>query len=355
MPVTLPPISMPAHAAKSGKKFRWWLWLPIAVIAVFLISTAAIEYTVAKPQGIFQKYLIASPWPAGWVGWHPVWYQSYDKNLKTLDHYINALKTQSPTLALPTTEDERRTTALTKVIRDQEVLRIVDERKIKITAADIDQAYTTQLTQGGDATTVANSIKELYGWTPAQFKANVLKTYLARQKIQEALSYDDKENAIQKKQVENVLGLIKAGKETFEDLAKKYSEDSYASTGGDVGFVNKGDQVKAIDDATFALAVGQVSEIIHTQYGFHILKVTEKKTVSGVDQAHLLEITISAPSPDTYITNLLKKLSVRVWLPGLHWDAAAGNVVVDKPSAATNTAPTSVNAVNTNATNTSTK
>jgi parvulin-like peptidyl-prolyl isomerase len=66
--------------------------------------------------------------------------------------------------------------------------------------------------------------------------------------------------------------------EDFEKLAIAYSEDTEsAKNGGDIGFISKGQTVQEFESAAFSLETGQVSSIIETTYGYHILKVTDKQ------------------------------------------------------------------------------
>lgn len=63
----------------------------------------------------------------------------------------------------------------------------------------------------------------------------------------------------------------------FEELAKKYSQDGSAMKGGDLGFFPRGIMVKEFEDIAFSTQPGKISEPFKTQFGYHILKVTEKK------------------------------------------------------------------------------
>jgi peptidyl-prolyl cis-trans isomerase C len=72
-----------------------------------------------------------------------------------------------------------------------------------------------------------------------------------------------------------VQQLIRQGKR-FADLARRYSLSADAKVGGDLGFFKRGVMPPAFDDV-FKLAVGQVSEIVASAYGFHLFKVLEKK------------------------------------------------------------------------------
>ncbi len=75
-----------------------------------------------------------------------------------------------------------------------------------------------------------------------------------------------------------VLERIRRG-EDFETLARQYSEDpASALRGGNIGFFSRGDMIKNFEDAAFALKVGQVSDLVRTQLGFHIIRLDERKT-----------------------------------------------------------------------------
>jgi peptidyl-prolyl cis-trans isomerase SurA len=74
-----------------------------------------------------------------------------------------------------------------------------------------------------------------------------------------------------------ILGEIKRGRD-FAAAAKEYSEDISASEGGDVGFVEKGKMVPEFEKAVYSLKEGAISDIVETEYGYHIIKVEEVMT-----------------------------------------------------------------------------
>ena len=88
------------------------------------------------------------------------------------------------------------------------------------------------------------------------------------------LSPEKKKEA--KKEAEEIYKKVKAG-EDFATLAKEYSQDEYSAVnGGDLGFFEKGQMVPEFEAAAFGLKKGEVSEIVESQYGYHIIKVTDK-------------------------------------------------------------------------------
>jgi peptidyl-prolyl cis-trans isomerase C len=77
-----------------------------------------------------------------------------------------------------------------------------------------------------------------------------------------------------------ILGELEAGK-SFEDLAADFSIDIRTNErGGDLGFITRGRTVKEVEEVAFALETGQVSDVVKSRFGYHIVKVEEKRPES---------------------------------------------------------------------------
>jgi peptidyl-prolyl cis-trans isomerase D len=87
----------------------------------------------------------------------------------------------------------------------------------------------------------------------------------------------DAEVAEIKKKAEDVLEKAKHGGK-FADLAKQYSEDTTKDKGGDLGWIVRGQTVPEFEAAAFSLPKGSISDLVKTQYGFHIIQVNDRQT-----------------------------------------------------------------------------
>ncbi len=126
--------------------------------------------------------------------------------------------------------------------------------KVNVTDAQLKQYYTDHLSdyRVPNRVKVAHILFKTTGKDPAQIKG-IEKT------------------------AEEVLAKIKAGA-NFGEMAKKYSDDSSAANGGDIGWIVRGQTVKEFENTAFSMKPGQISGLVHTSYGIHIIKVLDKQT-----------------------------------------------------------------------------
>jgi peptidyl-prolyl cis-trans isomerase C len=105
--------------------------------------------------------------------------------------------------------------------------------------------------------------------TPEQVKASHILVKVAPTATPE-------EKTAAKAKIDGLLKQVKAGGD-FATLAKENSDCPSKVKGGDLGFFDRSSMVKEFADAAFAMKVGQVSNVVETQFGYHIIKVTDRK------------------------------------------------------------------------------
>jgi peptidyl-prolyl cis-trans isomerase C len=122
--------------------------------------------------------------------------------------------------------------------------------------------------------------KAFYDSHPQFFKEpEMVKARHILIKVSPTASQAEKDAAMKK--IKDIEEKAKKGAD-FAELAKKYSEGPSAPSGGELGFFRRGQMVKPFEDAAFKLEPGQMSGIVKTQFGYHLIKVTAKKPAGTV-------------------------------------------------------------------------
>ncbi len=88
---------------------------------------------------------------------------------------------------------------------------------------------------------------------------------------------DESQKAEARKKMEEIQEKVQKG-EDFAALAKEFSEGPSSARGGDLGYFGRGQMVKPFEEKAFALRTGEVSDIVETQFGYHLIKVMDRKT-----------------------------------------------------------------------------
>jgi len=143
--------------------------------------------------------------------------------------------------------------------------KIPEKRKIRYLLIDIDAMRAKVTVPPADIEREYNNNLEQYS-TPEQVRAShiLLKT-------------EGKDDAAVKAKAEELLKQARSGAD-FAELARKNSEDeASAKNGGDLDYFGKGRMVPEFDAAVFAMQPGQISDLVKTQYGYHIIKLVDKK------------------------------------------------------------------------------
>jgi len=119
-----------------------------------------------------------------------------------------------------------------------------------------------------------------------------------------------------------LLDSVKQGMD-FSELARKYSGDSMSALqGGDLGYAKKGTFVKEFEEAVYSLKPGEVSDIVETEYGYHIIKLNEKQG-DKIKSQHILIKFPKLESSDFETIAFLKELKSKINDGQITFDSAA--------------------------------
>jgi peptidyl-prolyl cis-trans isomerase D len=152
--------------------------------------------------------------------------------------------------------------------KNKETYRVAEKRKVRYAVVDTQGIRDRITVTPQDVQRYYEDNQQQYS-TPEQVRAShiLLKT-------------EGKNEADVKKQAEDLAAQAKKGAD-FAELAKKYSQDESNNTkGGDLDFFGRGQMVAEFDKVAFALEPGQVSDAFKTSFGYHVVKLAEKRAAT---------------------------------------------------------------------------
>lgn len=261
------------------------------------------------------KEKIAATWqslrPVAIVNGERVSYQDFTIDMATLSHYYQWLATSQnvPADQLPS-QDQVQRDVLTQLINRTLVEQLAKQYQVGVSPVDVEQVWQQEILSAfdNDEAATAEQIQTAYGMTAAEFKDRVLKSNLLYDKVAQAVLLDTDLQEQIKQRAADAYAKVKADGADFAALAKELSDDTVsAAKGGDLGFFAKGVMVPEFEAAAFALEPGQISDLVKTQYGYHIIKLVEKKD-DQIKASHILIAFLDLPK---YLDQLRAKDTVK--------------------------------------------
>ncbi len=203
---------------------------------------------------------------------------------------------------------------ITVLVKEAEAMGLDKEKDIRLKLDDlrsrvlVDALIDKRISR---ATSIPPAeLKAYYDNHPIEFEQGEqikARHILIRVEQNAAPEVDDKA----KKTIEMLAKKLKDGA-SFADLAKDYSEDPGSKiNGGDLGFFGRGQMVKEFEDAAFATKINEVSSPVRTAFGYHLIKVTDKKAPGKVpfeEVSKQIETTMLSDKNRTALNDLVSKL-----------------------------------------------
>ncbi len=248
----------------------------LAFYFIFGVSGVVLLYSKHSESTFTRNLTNLYPLPAARVNNTFIWGHKFLERL----HFLTTFNTQGPkdvSSKIPTDKD-LRTRVLEGLIEDKVIYLEAQSRGINVSQDELNKAFDKQ----GKPADIEKKIKQLYDMNLTQFKQiiaeQVLKekvknVVLTRVKVRHILTSTQDAAVQAKKQLD--------GGKDFGQVAKEFSQDAQTKdSGGDLGYWRKGELAAqiapAFEDASFSLAVNKVSDPVQTQFGYHIIQVTER-------------------------------------------------------------------------------
>ncbi len=281
-------------------------WIRFSVFMIFLlyflglIVVVALAYrrpageeatennTISRRDDILKNAAIVYPIPAAIVNDDIITLRQFYQQVDYLKHYNE----QVPNSLTPEIKDEvslyKR--VLETLIDNRLIRQEAKKHKISVTNKDVDTAYESITKENGGADQVEKVLRRLYDMSPNEFKAlirdqilkeKMIKTLLVQVKVRHILVSDENK-------ANQALARLQKG-ESFDEVAKSMSQDTTTKNqGGDLGWLGRQDLRTKIapefEQAAMALAKNQLSAPVKTKFGFHIIRLDDKK--GTVDKAY---------------------------------------------------------------------
>ena len=274
-----------------------------ALILVYLLVAAVFSFGIYRSSWSGTTTRTVSrfiPFPAAIVRGDPVFYHTF---LREVSINQKSLET-SQKVNFSSKEGRSRLElikgyVLSQVIDNKLIEQEASKRQLRVSDKEIQDRYKQLLDSNGGEAKVKKILSDNFGMTIPEFKKRV-REGLLKEKVQTAFAKDTSIDTEAKKRIEEVKKQLGADGSNFAELAQKYSEDTSASQGGDLGLAGRGKYVPEFEKAAFTLEVGKISDPVKTQFGYHLIQVLEKKEA----EVHVRHI-------------LIKTVDFQTWLGGL--------------------------------------
>lgn len=301
-----------------AKKVVGWLSIVAVVFGILLVGVAGywLVYQYSGDNAVKDALKNSIPFPVAIVNgtWIPL--SDLEDNIASTQQFLSKQSELNIGLVDDISVADLRENEYNRQIDYVILQEIAAEHGISVSDDDVhDYFENTILPQApGGIDEVNQTLDDLYGWTVDDFKKNILTEVVLREKMQEKLMEDESFVAETKAEAESVLARAKDPTEKFADLATEFSDDPVsAADGGMLGFFGKGMMVPEFEEAAFALEIGEVSELVKTQFGFHIIRVTDKDEEAGTIEAR--HILFAVKTIDELIAERRESASIRDLMP----------------------------------------
>lgn len=305
-------------------------------VLVFLILSAIVVYRFSDRASFANKLSLIFPFPAIIInGTNFITVKEISGNLNAIKRFYENQDFSSLGYKIDfNTEDGKKRLK----IREKELInKLIEDKAIEILAKSegiaipdklVDESVDRKINEYGSEGSVKDNLKKLYGWSLNDFKEKVVKPSLYKDELEKWFSETEKksENSEAKKNADLAMEKINSG-EGFVDIAKENSSGSTSENGGHLGWFKKEYIALELQDTVASLEEGEVSDVIESKLGYHIIKLESKKTdENGEVLFDISQIYFPKASFADWLTGKIEEMNVNILITGYRWNSETGMV-----------------------------
>jgi len=301
-------------------------------LVIYLVFIAILLYGFGVDNGLVQKTITIFPYPVA----------SWETNFITEKRLKNQLRSVrrfyenqdfsdlGMRVDFATEDGEKRLkikekNILNKLIENRLIENEAKKRGIVINAEDVSQAVSRKMQEYGSEEYLKRNLEKLYGWTIADFEENIVKPDMYKEKLFKNIQENDPDRSEAKNKIDLAMEEL-AGEKDFALVARKYSEGESAKNAGELGWFTREEMLPEIAVAVFDLKKGEMSKVIESSLGFHIISLEDRKNENEKDSLQLKQIFVRTNNFSAWLDAYVKNFDINIFSKDLRWDKTAGQV-----------------------------
>ncbi|MBU1130610.1 peptidylprolyl isomerase [Patescibacteria group bacterium] len=241
----------------------------LSFIFLFILTTIGI-YLAGWQSGWVQTVVRFIPYPAAYI----------DGDFVTINDFLNdtsALESYLQRNNLNFTPTEVRDLAMEKLIEKEVIKQLASQSKITVTDQEIETLLAEPNLSPLSPEDLDQLVEGLYGWNFTTYIDKVIKPLILAKRLEDDFNQTSGNLDI-KQAMEVYYNQLIAQPEDFEKIALEVNEDKTQALAGDLGWLKLGDLSLELEFVLLNLDNSQISKVIETDFGYHIIKLTERLT-----------------------------------------------------------------------------
>lgn len=321
---------------KSDKKIKLATIIQSAVLiaVLYIVLLGILIYGFNSDNAVTRVSARIIPYPAAIVGSkHLVSISELQKSLQSVKNFYEKQNFSEAGLRVDFSTENgqkrllvKKKEILNKLIENKIVEMLAQKRGIIITEEMAAQAVNQEIEKYGNREETLNNLQKLYGWSQDDFEKNLVKPDLYQAVLEKYVKENDADIQKAKEKIGLAFNEIKNDRRDFSEVARQYSEGESAKNGGDLGWFSADQMLPQLAAAAAALAKGEMSDIIESALGYHIVILDDRKTEDGIDKAKIRQIFVKIENFGDWLAEQEKNIKIFIPLKDFSWNRESGDV-----------------------------